>query len=248
MGVTPIYRLNICYFLWVTAPNRFLAAKPKIPMVKLSSKAITLLLIAVVTFSCDPQQDLSPRRKSLDELTDMVLSSKKFNEIEVNINELQTSHSHFTSPTEEALVVPFKGRDGEKFVMAIFDEKQRIRKVFSFEAVTTITPQQVLDKMLNEQFDGTLKFGDRSGSFQVDLQESKIVSKVTIKNQLAREAEPECGDWTADDGPLGCAGARIEQMNWLEKTACYVVFMECLAMEVASCIIDDCVVNPVPAS
>ena len=217
-------------------------------MVKLLSKAITLVLIAVVTVSCDQQQDLSPKRKSLDELTDMVLSSKKFNEIDVNVNDLQVSYSHFTSPTQDAIVIPFKGRDGEKFVMAILDQKQRIRKVFTFEAVTTITPQQVLDKMLNDQFDGTLKFGDRSGSFQVDLQDSKIVSKFTIKSQLAREAEPECGDWTADDGPLGCAGARIEQMNWLEKTACYVVFMECLAMEVASCIIDDCVVNPVQAS
>lgn len=215
-------------------------------MYKFSSKAIAILLIAGVTFSCDDQQELAPKKKSLDELTAKVLSSRQFSELDVDLNDLDQSAKSFSDATEKAIVIPFKGHDGRKLVMAILNEKQQLRKVFTFEQTGDIAPEQVFEKMVANQFNGSFKFGDRSGIFQVDLKNSKIVSNSVFKSIQAKAFEPECGEWTSTTGPLACFGARLEQMNVIDKAACYIGFGVCFAQGVASCILDDCVVNPEP--
>lgn len=213
-------------------------------MVKFSSKAIAVLLIVGVTFSCEQERELLPKKESVSELTTRILVSDQFNELNIDTNELDEAKAHFSDAEGLGIVIPFKGNEGKKFVMTLVNEKQQIRKVFVFEAVADILPEEFFESFESKKFEGSFKFADRSGSVQLTIRNSEIVSSSIEKNMLAKGAKPECGDLTSDYGALACAGARIKRMNKFDKTICYLTFPECFAQTVVSCIIDDCVINP----
>lgn len=69
-----------------------------------------------------------PEKKSVSELTTNILSSDEFDELAVDVNELEVSSAHFSDAEGLGVVIPFKGHEGKKFVMTLVNEKHRSEK------------------------------------------------------------------------------------------------------------------------
>lgn len=185
-------------------------------------------------------------RGRLQELTDRVIASNDFEELDIPLSTLNIERSQFIGPDMDDIFMPFNGIDERKGVIALFNDKKEITSVVFFEVLTNVQTHLIESQIKNGNFNGTFLFRSKAGSGQLNLVDSKIVSQTTTSNKVGDQAQvQECKDITKPGGAYDCAGARFAQMNVSETIACVAGgFVPCFAWLVISCLEDGCVVSP----
>lgn len=200
-----------------------------------------LILISSLSISCEQQNDIKPVNQILD-LANQVTSSSKFQNLNIPLKSISLENSQFISPEKKSLFIPFKGSDVRKGVIAIFSSENKLIAVAFYEAVTSVSADLIYSELKNESFLGDFIFQTEDGTLKVSMEKSKIISSKVAKSDIAGRIS-ECNGITQQGGALDCAGARLQDMNWFDKSICYIGFMPCMAQLVISCAIDGCAVE-----
>jgi hypothetical protein len=205
---------------------------------------LTLILVSSLALSCE-HESVNTRPNQISKLATKITSSSGFRNMNISLSDLNVGNAHFINKEENSVVIPYLGMDGKRGILALFDKDFEVRTVIYFEVMSSLDPNQVQSKMESGEFNGSFIIGNEYGRLQLNLERSKLVSRSTIRNEDARTSKvAECNDITQPGGAYDCAGARIQNLNWVDKIACYAFFVECFALNVASCIVDDCEVSP----
>ncbi len=206
---------------------------------KTASKWTTvLILIGVSIISCEQEPSVKPSDQ-LGTLTDKIISSRTFLNLDIPVNSLYVTGSLFINAEKRSVLIPFKGWDDRKGIIALFNDDQEILTVVSYEAVTDTPSDLIYDELKSGSFSGTMIFRDEAGDLEINMQNSRIVSSKSIDRNITGRTLA-CAGMTEQGGPLWCAGARLENMNWFDAALCYASFMACMAELVISCAIDGC--------
>jgi hypothetical protein len=203
-----------------------------------SSIKVILLFFVIVVFSCEQNSELSrvddPRR-----LADVTVASSKFKNLDVSVSNLNTSASKFINDERRSILIPFRGIDDRKGVIALFSDQYTLIEVAMYEVKTSIPSEMVFDALKNETFDGTFIFLDENARIEIAMERSKIISSKGSKYFISGRGL-SCNGMTEPGGALDCAGNRLVNMNWFDAAICYASFVPCMAQLVVSCMIDGC--------
>jgi hypothetical protein len=207
-------------------------------MRQLLKSALLCIGICSSVISCDTMPE--PEVNSIDVLTSNVLKSSSFKALGVAPNDLNIQSSQFTTSEKEAIYIPYAGESLGKGIVALFDKNSyKIQTVVQFEIKMDGDLNKFKESMENGTFNGEMTFINSNYNVQFELKNSKMLKKSISKQSRASA----CGPMSQPGGALDCAGARLEQMNWLDSAAVYLSgFMPWLVQEVASCLLDGCVV------
>jgi hypothetical protein len=192
--------------------------------------------------SCEQQDEIAPINET-EALTNSVIASDQFKNLGVSLTSLNVKHSQFTTSKKKSLVIPFHGQEDKKGVLALFNDKHDLIYIAVIETKTSIPTDQIPSEIETGNFRGDFTFTTETGSLQVSLENSVITGSRTTRSLHAARKEPKCNDITKKGGAYDCAGARIQKLNWFDKSICYINFGYCFAEEVISCAIDGCTVD-----
>ena len=204
---------------------------------------ITMCSIIMISLfiSCEQQDKIAPVNET-ESLTNSVITSEQFKNLGVPLTSLNVQNSQFTTSKKKSLVIPFSGQEDKKGVLALFNDQYDLVYIAIIETQTSIATDQIPSEIETGKFRGDFIFTTETGSLQLSLENSTITRSRTTRSATARK-EPKCNDITRRGGAYDCAGARIQKLNWFDKSLCYVNFMYCFGEEVISCAIDGCTVN-----
>jgi hypothetical protein len=193
-----------------------------------------------VTISCDQDQEIEASQNDrVSTLVEVALTSSKFQNLNISVSELDIKKAKYINADENSIAIPFVGYADKKAIITIFNKENSILAIAAYEAITNVPADQIYEELKNGSFNGTFEFKMEIGEMKIEMLKSKIISKaMTINNPVAK-----CNGWSEPGGPLDCAGARLENMNWWDAGWCYATFGYCMAQLAISCWIDDCVVK-----
>jgi hypothetical protein len=202
------------------------------------------LICVVIAFSCSDNAELSKQSSEVKTLTNQIVGSESFAKMNVDVATLNLSAANYSSASKKSIFIPVIGNESKEGIIGMLKDGKLIH-VSYFKMETDLTDHEIESSIKEGKFNGVYTLRASRGQVDMQIQNSKITKANYLDTAVgnAREAEPTCGDITTNSGAYACAGARIESMNWFDKTICYASFMVCFAENVVSCYIDGCTVS-----
>lgn len=209
-------------------------------MKSLTKVLTSIALLSFTIFSCDQENEISSTNR-LSVLTKQTLSSSKFLNLDIPLTKLNANASQYVNNEEKSIFIPFNGLDDRNGIIAIFNKANMLLEVAEYQAITIVSADQVYSELRNGNFKGTFVFRLESGEIRLNMEKSKIISKVEKTVTSGRTSA--CNGFTQPGGALDCAGQRLENMNWVDATICYASFVPCMAQLIISCMVDKCAIQ-----
>lgn len=195
-----------------------------------------LLLVLVITFSCNRENESVASIPDTASAVDRVLVSSAFTSLSISTNLLEVKQSQFANAGRTIIAIPFVN-DEKRILMAALDETGQVKTVMDLQVNTSADINEVPDQMKAGKFEGTFRLTTDKVQFSYTFQRSQIVQQSVGKSKNYNAA---CKGITSSGGAADCAGRRISAMNWFDAALCYARFMVCLGENVISCAIDGC--------
>jgi hypothetical protein len=223
-------------------------------------KKLCAVILLLITFSCEVENPISPAVSETQDLASRVTLTQKFTSLGFRSADMDLQSAVYMNAEKTAMLIPMRHKDHREGVIASFNAEGQLIAVSYFEMETSLSDNEIESSFAAGKFSGNLVIRNEFYQVNLALINSKVSrSKSSSARTIAKEPEggggdqpqepqPECAGMTEQGGPVWCAGARYEQMNWFDQTVCTIDIVPCMAFLVISCTVDNCVVNPTNVS
>jgi hypothetical protein len=201
---------------------------------------LTFVILVLFAVSCDNQNAVTPQTNNPIQLAQTVLGSTQFKNLGLAASNFSLVDSHYSDKDNNFLSIPLKGTANQSGLMILLNSDRSIKRILYFE-INTNQAGDLYSNLKTGVFNGSFLFKFEEGVVQLEVKNSAVSQTKIKRTYLAAR----CAYWASEGGggAFDCAGKRIQNMNWLDKTICYTTFAECLAQTVISCAIDGCTIQ-----
>ena len=194
-----------------------------------------------IAFACQ-ESSVAPivNNKPLETL---YLDSDAFKKLNVGVSELTLSKMIVKTDDEKSasIIIPFSGQELKYVIGHAYKRGDEVKFVFAaiLEYETNLNYHQFSEAIKKGSFSTVIKL-ETSLNERLDLVvvDGKLNTERSLRlMEAGRTAVNYCTDMKSY---LTCAAIKIDSKNWLEYSICVATIPECLAQEVANCVIEGC--------